>query len=152
MMLAAGFLLVIWLFYLFVYLPQRQRIAAIAAQYELENRRVGVIAEFARSYPQPEKYYAELNQRLRRVNQLLPDNHELSEFLVQVEQAAKAAQAEGDALYWPIYNLDLKNPHSRAGLEHADPKDLIASMRSHEAEVLRLLGEIEALVGAVDGE
>jgi type I restriction enzyme M protein len=68
------------------------------------------------------------------------------------EQAAKSAQAEGDALYWPIYNLDLKNPHARAGLEHADPKDLIASMRSHEAEVMRLLGEIETLVGAVGGE
>lgn len=68
------------------------------------------------------------------------------------EQAARAAQAEGDAQYWPIYNLDLKNPHARAGLEHADPKDLIASMRSHEAEVMRLLGEIEALVSAVDGE
>lgn len=65
------------------------------------------------------------------------------------EQAAKSAQAEGDALYWPIYNLDLKNPHAKAGLEHADPKDLIASMRSHEAEVMRLLGEIEALVTEV---
>ena len=65
------------------------------------------------------------------------------------EQAAKAAQAEGDALYWPIYNLDLKNPNARTGLEHADPKDLIASMRSHEAEVMRLLGEIEALVTEV---
>jgi hypothetical protein len=42
------------------------------------------------------------------------------------EQAAKAAQAEGDALYWPIYNLDLKNPNAKAGLAHADPKDLIA--------------------------
>jgi type I restriction enzyme M protein len=65
--------------------------------------------------------------------------------------AAKSAQAEGDALYWPIYNLDLKNPHAKAGLEHADPKDLIAAMRSHEAEVMRLLGEIEALVG-VEGD
>jgi type I restriction enzyme M protein len=64
------------------------------------------------------------------------------------EQAAKSAQAEGDALYLPIYNLDLKNPHSRAALEHADPKDLIASMRSHEADVMRLLGEIEVLVSA----
>ena len=36
-----------------------------------------------------------------------------------------------------------------AGLEHADPKDLIASMRVHEAEVMRLLGEIEALVNGV---
>ena len=65
------------------------------------------------------------------------------------EQAAKSAQAEGDALYWPIYNLDLKNPHAKAGLEYADPKDLIASMRGHEAEVMRLLSEVEALVSEV---
>lgn len=65
------------------------------------------------------------------------------------EQGAKAAQAQGDALYWPIYNLDIKNPNAKAGLEHADPKDLIASMRGHEAEVMRLLGEIEVLVNEV---
>ena len=65
------------------------------------------------------------------------------------DQSARAAQAEGDALYWPIYNLDIKNPNAKAGLEHADPKDLIASMRSHETEVMRLLGEIEALVTEV---
>ncbi|WP_298621514.1 class I SAM-dependent DNA methyltransferase [uncultured Zoogloea sp.] len=65
------------------------------------------------------------------------------------DSAAKAAQAQGDALYWPIYNLDIKNPNAKAGLEHADPRDLIASMRSHEAEVMRLLGEIEALVAEV---
>jgi type I restriction enzyme M protein len=65
------------------------------------------------------------------------------------EQAAKAAQAEADALYWPIYNLDIKNPNAKTALEHANPKDLIASMRSHETEVMRLLGEIEALVAEV---
>ena len=65
------------------------------------------------------------------------------------ELAAKAAQAEGDALYWPIYNLDLKNPNAKTGLAHADPKALIAAMRGHEAEVMRLLGEIEALVNEV---
>ncbi len=65
------------------------------------------------------------------------------------EAAAKAAQAEGDALYWPIYNLDLKNPHAAEGLEHADPKDLVAAMRASEEDVLRLLGEIEALVTEV---
>lgn len=66
------------------------------------------------------------------------------------EQAAKSAQTEGDALYWPIYNLDIKNPHAKAGLEHADPKDLIARMRGHETEVMRLLGEIELLVNEVE--
>ena len=65
------------------------------------------------------------------------------------EQAAKVAQAAGDAIYWPIYNLDAKNPNAKGGLEHADPKDLIAAMRGHEAEVMRLLGEIEALVNEV---
>jgi hypothetical protein len=67
----------------------------------------------------------------------------------QFGQAAKSAQAEGDALYWSIYNLDFKNPHAKAGLEHADPQDLIAAMRSHEAEVMRLLGEIESLMAEV---
>ena len=67
------------------------------------------------------------------------------------EATAKTAQAEGDALYWPIYNLDLKNPHATQGLEHADPKDLVAAMRAGEEDVLRLLGEIEALVAEVQG-
>lgn len=62
------------------------------------------------------------------------------------DEAAKAAQREGDAIYWPIYNLDLKNPHAKAGLEHADPKDLVAAMRAKEQDVMRLLAEIEALV------
>ncbi|MDR0672944.1 MAG: type I restriction-modification system subunit M [Zoogloeaceae bacterium] len=44
------------------------------------------------------------------------------------------------------YNLDRKNPNAKAGLEHADPRELIASMRGHEEEILRLLGEIETLV------
>jgi type I restriction enzyme M protein len=47
------------------------------------------------------------------------------------------------------YNLDRKNPSARAGLEHANPIDLIASMRGHESEVVRLLGEIEVLVQEV---
>jgi type I restriction enzyme M protein len=65
------------------------------------------------------------------------------------EQSAKLAQAEGDALYWPIYNLDLKNPRTKVGLEHADPKDLVVSMRNHEGEIMRMLGEIETLLDEV---
>ena len=75
--------------------------------------------------------------------------HEHKQRQQACESAARAAQSEGDALYWPIYNLDIKNPHARAGLEHADPKDLVASMRTHEEAVMRLLGEIEALVAEV---
>jgi len=47
-------------------------------------------------------------------------------------------------------NLDLKNPHAKQGLEHADPRDLVAAMRAKEQDVLRLLGEIEALVCEIE--
>ena len=47
------------------------------------------------------------------------------------------------------YNLDLKNPNAKQRLEHAHPRELIASMRSHELDVQRLLEEIEKLVGEV---
>ena len=43
----------------------------------------------------------------------------------------------------------IPHPNAKAGLEHAEPKDLIASMRGHEAEVMRLVGEIEALMNEV---
>ena len=47
------------------------------------------------------------------------------------------------------FNLDEKNPSAKQVLEHAAPEELVARMRSHEADVLRLLGEIEMLVSKV---
>lgn len=67
------------------------------------------------------------------------------------EEGPQAWQVSAVEIAASNYNLDRKNPNARAGLEHADPKDLIASMRGHEAEVMRLLGEIEALVNEVQG-
>ena len=49
--------------------------------------------------------------------------------------AARDAQAAGDRLYWPIYNLDLKNPNTAAEESH-DPDVLLAKYKT-------LLGEIE---------
>lgn len=62
------------------------------------------------------------------------------------QEGPNAWKASGADVAARGYNLDLKNPNAKAGLEHADPRELIASMRSHESEVMRLLGEIEALV------
>ncbi|MEY4909341.1 MAG: hypothetical protein RL260_3059, partial [Pseudomonadota bacterium] len=63
------------------------------------------------------------------------------------ESAARAAKSEGDALYLPVFNLDMKNPHTKTELVHEEPSVLMARMREHEKEVVRLLDEIEALVG-----
>lgn len=64
----------------------------------------------------------------------------------QHEDAAKAAQREGDAIYWPIYNLDAKNPHAKEALEHIPPQDLVAAMRAKQQEVADLLAEIDHLL------
>jgi type I restriction enzyme M protein len=48
---------------------------------------------------------------------------------------ARDAQAAGDRLYWPIYNLDLKNPNAREEESH-DPDVLLDKYKA-------LLGQIE---------
>ncbi|MDH0681780.1 hypothetical protein [Achromobacter animicus] len=80
---------------------------------------------------------------------LSEDNQSLLRLIRDRRPKSLTEQAEGENLYWPSYNLDINNPHARAGQEHADPKDLIGAMPSHEADVMRLLGEIEALVAEV---
>lgn len=61
-------------------------------------------------------------------------------------QAWKTTAAEVAANGW---NLDLKNPNAKQGLEYADPAALVSRMRKHEGEIRKLLGEIEKLVQGV---
>lgn len=65
------------------------------------------------------------------------------------KEGAQAWKTTADEIAARGWSLDLKNPNAKQGLEHADPKELVASMRMREGEVLRLLGEIEKLVGEV---
>jgi len=62
------------------------------------------------------------------------------------EEALKNAQREGDAVYWPIYNLDFKNPNGRETMEYVPPEKLLARMIENEREAAALLSEIAALV------
>ena len=52
--------------------------------------------------------------------------------------ADRDEQTAGDAIYWPLFNLDLKNPNSADALEHRSPRELIAGIldKEHEREVL----------------
>jgi type I restriction enzyme M protein len=58
-------------------------------------------------------------------------------------------QAAGDALYWPLFNLDLKNPSSAEALEHRPPEELVASILEKEREILQLIKEIQGEVEAL---
>jgi type I restriction enzyme M protein len=58
-------------------------------------------------------------------------------------------QAAGDGIYWPIYNLDHKNPNGAEALEHRPPEELVRSILAKEREILRLMEAVEAEVKAL---
>ncbi len=60
---------------------------------------------------------------------------ELSQQIEALRQQARDEQAAGDRHYWPIYNLDIKNPNAPEE-ESQDPDVLLAKYK-------KLIGEIE---------
>jgi type I restriction enzyme M protein len=58
-------------------------------------------------------------------------------------------QAAGDAIYWPIFDLDLKNPNAADALEHRPPRELAASILEKEREILKLIEDIQTEVEAL---
>ena len=61
----------------------------------------------------------------------------------------KEEQGIGDGLYWPLFNLDIKNPHSLEALEHRSPEALIAEILEKELRVMDILKAISAEVGVL---
>ncbi len=81
---------------------------------------------------------------------------ELENLLIELEgRIAKErklqaeAQATGDAAYWPIYNLDAKNPNAAEALDHRPPAELVADILAKEQEIFRLMKEIKTEVEAL---
>ncbi len=74
---------------------------------------------------------------------------ELSSTAANERKLQNDEQAAGDAIYWPIFNLDQKNPNSVDALEHRPPLELVGSILGNEREILRLMEEIQAEVKAL---
>lgn len=55
-------------------------------------------------------------------------------------------EAEGDGLYYPIYNLDQKNPNIKDTVEHIPPEELLASILGKDRRVAELMAEIQDLL------
>lgn len=82
----------------------------------------------------------------REIEGLTKNLRELVSKQEDLELSEKRARDQGDSAYWPIFNLDQKNPNLKYVVDHIDPEDLLRSMRFHQSEVVNLLCEIEALV------
>lgn len=74
--------------------------------------------------------------------------HELEAAAAKEWKLQADEQSAGDALYWPLFNLDLKHPNSADALEHRPPEELVSSVIDKERAILRLIEEIQAEVEA----
>lgn len=59
---------------------------------------------------------------------------------------AKAEQDAGDAAYWPIFNLDLKNPHAPEALEHMPPEVLADRIAKKARRISEIMAEVEGIL------
>jgi len=84
-----GAIVIIYLAYIFLLLPEWARIDELTAQYNTELQQVKVIETFVLAQPAPEKYLLELDSKIMHVDKMLPDNPEVSSFLLQVEELSR---------------------------------------------------------------
>lgn len=80
--------LVTYLVYSFLLVPKWTSIDELKAQNNIEQQQVKIVENFLMAHPSPETYLLELDNKITDVNQMLPDNPDVSNFLLQVEELA----------------------------------------------------------------
>jgi Tfp pilus assembly protein PilO len=78
-----------WILYSFLLLPQWNEIDQLTAQYITERQQIRGIEDFLLAYPNPEQHEVDLDKKLFYVDTMIPDNPEISNFLLQVEQLSR---------------------------------------------------------------
>jgi type I restriction enzyme M protein len=88
-----------------------------------------------------ERQAKETKDELRNNGKDAAQKTKLQTQLAELETAAAnerkiqtTEQAAGDAIYWPLFNLDHKNPTSPDALEHRPPDELVASIIEKSAK------------------
>lgn len=79
----------VWIFVLLAYLPQTVHTSELRAQLENQRQQVKIVEGFGLAYPEADKYLSELDKRLTILDQMLPNNPDVSEFMLQMERAAR---------------------------------------------------------------
>lgn len=75
------------------------------------------------------------------------EKEELKKQADQLRQNAKDEQAAGDRIFWPIYNLDQKNPNTPEAKTH-DPDELLARLKTLEKEILETEDQLKQELAA----
>lgn len=84
-------LAVIWTFLLLIYLPQTARNNELRQQLFSQQQQIKTVEAFALAHSEADKHLAELERRQAMLDRMLPSSPDLSDFVVQMERAAKEA-------------------------------------------------------------
>ncbi len=60
---------------------------------------------------------------------------------------SRSEQAKADALYWPVFNFDKKNPNAKDDFEHLPPEQLADDILQKELRIAEIMREIKELLG-----
>jgi type I restriction enzyme M protein len=62
------------------------------------------------------------------------------------KRIATEEQNAGDALYWPVFNLDIKNPSRKQDFAHLPPAQLADDILMKEQRIAEIIAQIKALL------
>ena len=65
----------------------------------------------------------------------------------RLRELAKTERTTGDSLYWPVFNLDRKNPNAKDDFEHLPPEQLADDILQKELRIAEIMREIKELLG-----
>ncbi|MGB7922864.1 MAG: N-6 DNA methylase [Pyrinomonadaceae bacterium] len=118
-----------------------------AKQYAREAKELGEELQgldklFAEQAPRTKE---RANKRAQ-IARLTKERAKLVEKERQQRELSKEERAQGDAIYWPIYNLDIKNPNSAQDLEHLPPEQLAEDIMNKENRIMEIISEIKQVL------
>jgi type I restriction enzyme M protein len=64
----------------------------------------------------------------------------------RLRDLTRTEKAAGDSIYWPVFNLDRKNPNARDDFEHLPPEQLVEDILQKELRIVEIMREIKELL------
>ncbi|MDD4601013.1 hypothetical protein SDC9_05996 [bioreactor metagenome] len=85
---------ILWAFYFIILSPKIQRMSALENELQFEQQQVAMIETFALAHPNSDEYVSEVNRGATLVDQLLPNQPDVSAYLFQLNKVAYDCQVQ----------------------------------------------------------
>lgn len=124
----------VWVYLLLAYFPQQARITELKEQLERERQEVQILEAFSLAHPSIDKYIGELKVKHAAVDQMLPAETRLGEFILAAQQAADDAGVE-------LLQIKPMTPLNKAGYREIPVEILVRGGFFASTHFLRKLEE-----------